>query len=243
MAEFDLGYVVGPRGLKGDKGDTGEKGEKGDKGDTNDIANNVIMHVAETTNDGTFDLVFSGLASSTQATSTTYRCRTTQNSNALTYQPSTGNLNCAGNINAAKVFNAVFNDYAEFRLCDSEIKAGYIVTEDEKNCDKVKICTTKNPKGKVFVVSDTYGTCMGDNKNSVAVALAGRALVYCAKKERIKVGDFIACGKDGKAKKISRLTAWFNPRKVLGTVSSIPTYDEWGTSKVKIDGRIWINIK
>lgn len=33
MAEYDLGNVIGPRGLKGDKGDKGDKGEKGDRGE------------------------------------------------------------------------------------------------------------------------------------------------------------------------------------------------------------------
>ena len=33
MAEFDLGSVIGPRGLKGDKGEKGDKGDKGDRGE------------------------------------------------------------------------------------------------------------------------------------------------------------------------------------------------------------------
>jgi hypothetical protein len=33
------------------------------------------------------------------------------------------------------------------------------------------------------------------------------------------------------------------PDAIVGIVSEIPTYEQWGTGKVKIDGRIWIKIK
>ena len=33
------------------------------------------------------------------------------------------------------------------------------------------------------------------------------------------------------------------PERIIGTVSEIPNYEEWGTGKVKVNGRIWIRIR
>jgi len=33
------------------------------------------------------------------------------------------------------------------------------------------------------------------------------------------------------------------PSRIIGTISEIPNYDEWGAEKIKVDGRIWIRIK
>jgi len=33
------------------------------------------------------------------------------------------------------------------------------------------------------------------------------------------------------------------PSCIIGTISEIPDYEEWGTNKVTINGRIWIRIK
>ena len=31
--------------------------------------------------------------------------------------------------------------------------------------------------------------------------------------------------------------------RIVGIVSEIPEYEEWGTGKVKVNGRIWIKVK
>lgn len=149
--------------------------------------------------------------------------------------PSTGTLT------ASRVYGAVFNDYAEYRKCEAHIDPGYIVTEDGDDC--IKLCTTKKNKGKLFVVTDTYGTCIGENTNSVPVALSGRVLVHYDHKRNIKIGDYIGCNDKGQARKMSKFEVFLHPERVVGTVSSIPDYDTWGTDNVKVDGRIWVNIK
>lgn len=148
--------------------------------------------------------------------------------------PSTGTLT------ASKVYGAVFNDYAEYRKCEAHIDPGYIVTEDGNDC--IKLCTTKKNKGKLFVVTDTYGTCIGEKIDSVPVALTGRVLVHYDHKRNIKIGDYVGCNDKGQARKMSKIEAFLHPERVVGTVSSIPDYDTWGTDNVKVDGRIWINI-
>lgn len=33
------------------------------------------------------------------------------------------------------------------------------------------------------------------------------------------------------------------PSRIIGTISEIPSYEEWGTGKVKVNGRVWIRVK
>ena len=34
-----------------------------------------------------------------------------------------------------------------------------------------------------------------------------------------------------------------NPECIIGVVGSIPKYEQWGSNNIKVDGRIWINLK
>ena len=160
-----------------------------------------------------------------------------------------GNLKVTGDVYGYRVYGAVYNagnDYAEYRLCRDILAPGYIVTEDETDCDYVKLCKTKKPKGKCFVISDTYATCIGDELSALPVALSGRVLVYPEKDCKFKVGDKVGVSINGKARKIRKLESLLHPDRVIGTVSSIPNYNLWVTAKkeaIDVDGRIWVNLK
>lgn len=45
----------------------------------------------------------------------------------------------------------------------------------------------------------------------------------------------------GQEKRREEIREW--PDRIVGTVSEIPEYEEWGTEKVKVNGRIWIKVK
>lgn len=154
-----------------------------------------------------------------------------------------GHLSATGDIVGSRVFNAVFNDYAEYRLCSESIEPGYIVTEDKNKCDHVKLCTSCLGEADMFVVSDTYGQCMGISGNSVPVALSGRVLVHCDPRYNYVVGDYVGCDDQGRARKLTKLEAHEYPERVLGRISSIPEYEYWGSSNVAVNGRLWVNIK
>lgn len=164
-----------------------------------------------------------------------------QEANPTTYSDSRVYIN-NGEITASKVWNAVFNDYAEFRKCLQSIQPGYVVTEDFNMPDYVRLASNKS-KAKCFIVTDTFGSCMGDRRNAIPVALAGRALAYFeGNKKKVRPGDYLGVSKNGKVRKVSRLRAWLFPDKIIGTVSAIPTYTRWGSDDIEVDGRIWVNI-
>ena len=116
-----------------------------------------------------------------------------------------GNLTVSGDIRGARVFNPVFNDYAEYfkksPTCQSYVEAGEVVILDESF---VSECYTIAPKteGSYFdnytvvgVVSDSYGNIVGgegtedDEDNYLPVALAGRVMVKVPESLSIRRGD------------------------------------------------------
>lgn len=129
---------------------------------------------------------------------------------------------------------AAWNDYAEKRNCKSGIKPGYVVCEDGNG--NVEL-SSKRLQPCAYVVSDTYGTIIGDG--NIDIAIAGKALVYV--KGVIELGDCMTAGEDGYAVKMTRQEIANYPDRILGVVTEIPTYEKY--QDVDVNGRVWINIK
>ena len=108
-----------------------------------------------------------------------------------------GDLTVHGNLTAEKVFNAVWNDYAEFFPKGQEAEPGDIIALDLESDNEQYIKATKNNKAIVGVYSNEYGHILGgDNcsieenmKNYIPVGLAGRVWVKVQGNPR--KGDYI----------------------------------------------------
>lgn len=140
------------------------------------------------------------------------------------------------------LYGAVWNDYAEFREVNSEIKPGQCVIENGD--DTLSISTERLQKG-AEIVSDTYGFAIGQTeKASTPIAVSGRVLAYTYEpKEQFKPGSPVCSGPNGTISLMTDQEARDNPWCIIGTVSAIPQYDIWGENNVKVDGRIWIRIR
>ena len=151
-----------------------------------------------------------------------------------------GGIGCAGNIYAAKVYGAVWNDYAEYRNQEEEIKPGYCVYSNDDG--KVHL-TTEKFQACDGIVSDTFGFGIGETDDcKTPLAVAGRVLAYAENPEELHAGDTVCAGPNGKVVKMTReeIREW--PDRIVGIVSEIPTYETWGTGNVLVNGRIWIKI-
>ena len=143
------------------------------------------------------------------------------------------------------VTGAVWNDYAEYRESE-ETDFGYIVQETGK--DSLQKTTTRLSHF-AGVTSDTWGFAQGETeKAKTPIAVAGRVLVYPGEdRNKYKPGDCVCAGPDGKAYRMFWWEKIFFPDRIVGTVSCVPEYEEWGGSDnkppVKINGRIWIKVK
>lgn len=150
-------------------------------------------------------------------------------------------------VNGNSVTGAVWNDYAEYRQCNDK-EPGYVVLEDNTGyCNK----TSYRLSPFAGVISDTWGFSQGETETATTnIAVAGRVLVYTSRdRNQYKIGDCVCADKNGTVDIMSRKEIITYPDRIVGTVSEIPTYEEWGGGKnadrppIKVNKRIWIKVK
>ena len=145
------------------------------------------------------------------------------------------------------VTGAVWNDYAECRESDTE-DLGYVLMETGKDS---LTKTTERLSHFAGVSSDTWGFSQGETeKAKTPIAVAGRVLVYPYQdRNNYKPGDCVCAAPGGTVDIMTREEVILWPDRIVGTVSQVPDYDEWGGGEVsdrdsvKVNGRIWIKVR
>lgn len=145
------------------------------------------------------------------------------------------------------VTSAVWNDYAECRQADTK-EAGYVLTETGFD-DLTK--TTERLQHFAGVSSDTWGFSQGEtSKAKTPIAVAGRVLVYTYQdRNNYQPGDCVCAAPGGTVDIMTREEIIQYPDRIVGTVSCVPDYEEWGGGEladrdpVKVNGRIWIKVR
>lgn len=112
-----------------------------------------------------------------------------------------------GDLTATRVFNAVWNDYAEFFERGEETEVGDIIALDENSDEERYIKATSESKVIVGVHSDTFAHLIGGEnppdgedfyehniKKFIPVGLAGRVKVKVV--GTVKKGDYITLSDD-----------------------------------------------
>ena len=140
--------------------------------------------------------------------------------------------------NKGVIKGSAWNDYAEMRPIKGESKPGEVVCDNgngevELSSERLQVCP--------HVISDTYGKIIGEKKNSVPIAVAGRVLVYVDDIQSISLGDCVCANSNGHASKMTRQEIINYPDRVLGVVCEIPDYTSY--NDIEINGRVWINVK
>ena len=159
----------------------------------------------------------------------------------------------------SKLYNAVWNDYAEFRKADI-IKPGSVIKE---NGDGSMSIVEKRLEPSARIISDTYGVAIGENQeNNAPIAVAGRVLVYPYQdRNNYKPGMSVCAAPGGTVDIMSREEIREYPDCIIGIVSEIPNYNIWyaGNYKMKknseekkiienpipiqVNGRIWVYVR
>lgn len=140
------------------------------------------------------------------------------------------------------IYGAVWNDYAEFREGDT-IESGRCVIETG---DDTLITSTERMMPGANITSDTFGFAIGKTEQAkTPIAVSGRVLAYpYESREEFKknIGRPVCSGPNGT---VSIMTDEEYRNKgycAIGTISAVPDYEEWGTGKVKVNGRVWIKV-
>lgn len=145
------------------------------------------------------------------------------------------------------VTGAVWNDYAECRESDC-YEAGYVLSE---NGDDTLSKSIERLAPFAGVSSDTWGFSQGETeKAKTHIAVAGRVLVYpYQNRSNYKPGDCVCAAPGGTVDIMTREEVREWPDRIVGTVSCVPEYEEWGGGQgadrdpVQVNGRIWIKVK
>ena len=142
------------------------------------------------------------------------------------------------------VTGAVWNDYAECRESDCD-EPGYVLSE---NGDDTLSKSAERLAPFAGVSSDTWGFSQGETeKAKTHIAVAGRVLVYPYQdRNNYKPGDCVCAAPGGTVDIMTREEVINWPDRIVGTVSCVPDYEEWGAGDreaAKVNGRIWIKVK
>lgn len=142
------------------------------------------------------------------------------------------------------LFGAAWNDYAEFRVMREKniIPYGYCVCE---NGDDTVSVSTERLQPAPGIVSDTYGYAIGKTDDAlIPIAVSGRVLAYTYEdRNEFTPGDAVCAAPGGTVSKMTREEIKDYPDRIVGTVSAIPDYEEWGAGHVKVNNRIWIKVR
>ena len=141
-----------------------------------------------------------------------------------------------------RLFGAVWNDYAEYRKQAYKITPGHVVIDLDNG---LVIQTEQRLMPGAQVVSDTFGFAIGENDEcKTPLAVSGRVLVYPYRNRyEYHAGMAVCSAPNGTVDIMTREEIKEYPDAIVGIVSEIPQYEEWGEKPVKVDGRIWIKVK
>lgn len=149
-----------------------------------------------------------------------------------------------------KIYGAVWNDYAEFRR-DNQYEKG---KQKPGNCvvetgtGTLALSTMRLQRG-AEIITDTFGFAIGQDDNHNAntpVAVSGRVLAYpyeSREEFRKNIGKPVCSGPNGTVSIMTQFEERTYPSRIIGTISEVPTYKEWGEDNIKVDGRVWIRMR
>lgn len=153
-------------------------------------------------------------------------------------------ISAAGRIDASTVYGAVWNDYAEFRICKDNFKSGQVVLENGD--DTLSIANQRLQRG-CSIISDTFGFAIGETDEAKCpIAVSGRVLAYgYESREEFKkhIGWPVCSGPNGTVSIMTEEEEEKYPSRIIGTISAVPDYETWGTGNIEVNNRIWIKIK
>jgi len=153
----------------------------------------------------------------------------------------TQRLNYNGYLYATRVYNAIWNDIADFIQVeeDCEIEFGYAYSYDGKKHHK----TNKyGEKGIVGISSDTFGFGVGskDNCKQIPIAIGGFVLAHCI--EVYSSGTPLTSYSNGSLIKANIFTRLFHPEKIIGTFYKEEKEKVWNND-IQVNGRHWVKVK
>lgn len=147
-----------------------------------------------------------------------------------------------GHFKAEKVWNSVWNDYADFQLLNDELIPGKCYFDTE---DGAKICNQRCQLSVIGLATDTFAQAVGvrDDQAQLPIAVAGWALAFVDK--QYPCGTPLTNNENGELTEMTLEEKRNYPERIVGIYKRLEHDKEFGTSskKIQVNGRHWVKVK
>lgn len=127
----------------------------------------------------------------------------------------TTRINTEGYFYATRVYNAVYNDLAEFMYKAEDAEPGDVMIQTSNGLIK----SQKHGDARVVgVYSDTYGYALGAEEEDKKIPIGISGTVFVKIDGKFKIGDMVIASKNGKARKANFLEKFFNRDALVGKI-------------------------
>lgn len=151
----------------------------------------------------------------------------------------TSRLNIDGYLHATRVYNAVWNDIADFIEVekDTPIRYGVVYIKNEFGH---RVACRYAEKGSLGIASDTLGFGVGQKEGvpQIPIAIGGFVLAHCS--HEYDSGTPLVSNYTGGLTKANLITRVFHPERILATYYKPEPLEEW--NGVKVNGRHWVKV-
>lgn len=146
-------------------------------------------------------------------------------------------------LKADRVWNAVWNDIADFQLLADKLEYGRCYMDTK---DGAKICTHRCQMSVIGIASDTFGFGVGNGANvnrEVPIAVAGWVLAYVD--EEYECGTVLTNDEFGGLTAMTRSEKLEYPERIVAIYKRKEMDEFWGPDNLKIpvNGRHWVKVK
>ena len=152
-------------------------------------------------------------------------------------------LNTNVQFHAAKVWNAVWNDVADFQLLADKLEFGKCYYDTK---DGAMICNKRCQMSVIGIASDTFGFGVGSGANvnrEVPIGVAGWVLAFVDKE--YECGTPLTNDEFGNLTAMTKLEKMEYPERIVGIYKRKEMDQNWGPEgqKISVNGRHWVKIK
>lgn len=152
-------------------------------------------------------------------------------------------VNISGQFKAEKVWNAVWNDYADFQQLSDRLEYGRVYYD---TAEGAKICSQRCQLSVIGVATDTFGHAVGQGANpghEVPIAVAGWVLAFVDKE--YPCGTPLTNDAQGGLTEMTIEEKRLYPERLVAIYKKIETKEFFGTinNKISVNGRHWVKVK
>ena len=153
------------------------------------------------------------------------------------------NQDPVGDFMAERVWNSVWNDYADFQfLGEKEFIPGKVYYD---TIEGARLCHERCQLAVMGIASDTFAHIVGTNpeENQVPIAVAGWVLAYVD--QEYPCGTPLTNDKDGNLTEMTLQEKRDFPERMVATYKKKELKDNFGTrtKQISVNGRHWVKVK